>query len=323
MADQAINVSTCFFLPPNVNSNGMYFDYGKENNWLNSSMPRFELLAVFIIVISRACHFLLQHFGLPMFLSQVIAGRILAEIIDKYPLMNAEDGIKVLSTIATMGYAACIFQIGVKVDLGMIGRARKKALAIGVFSVVVSVMCGLIATRLLITNDDEFQTSFFFLVTTTSVTSFPVVTSLLNDLNIVNSKLGRIGQSAALISDFISMFWINGSVMMKVQTEKRSTASLEFLGMIVGLLFVTIYIIRLAMIWIVRNTPKNGRVKDAHIYSIICLFLASTSLTRWYPHFMMAPYIIGLAVPTGLPLGTAIAEKFDGLTSGLFCWICK
>ncbi|KAM7269085.1 hypothetical protein ACFE04_024582 [Oxalis oulophora] len=115
----------------------------------------------------------------------------------------------------------------------MIGRARKKALAIGVFSVVVSVMCGLIATRLLITNDDEFQTSFFFLVKTTSVTSFPVVTSLLNDLNIVNSELGRIGQSAALISDFISMFWINGSVMMKVQTEKGSTASLEFLGMIV------------------------------------------------------------------------------------------
>ncbi|KAM7257451.1 hypothetical protein ACFE04_013192 [Oxalis oulophora] len=309
---------TCFFLPPNVNSNGMYVVDAKNGYWLNSSMPRFEIMAVFIVIVSQACHFLLQHFGFPMFLSHLIAGRTLAFILQDHPIMNAEDGIKVLSTIATLGYAACVFQIGVKVDLGMIGRAGKKAFCIGVFSVIVSVLCGLIAAKLLLKNDNEFHSSFFFLVLTTSSTSFPVVTSLLNDLKIANSELGRIGQSAALISDIISMVLVNGIITTKLKMEENSRGGFEFLGILLILLFVTIFIVRPAMNWIVRKTPKNGRVKDAYIYSIICLFLVSTSLNKWSPQFMIAPYIIGLGIPTGLPLGTVIAEKFDGLNSGLF-----
>ncbi|KAM7262551.1 hypothetical protein ACFE04_000234 [Oxalis oulophora] len=315
---QGINVTTCFYVPPNINSNGMYISDAKIGNWLNSSMPRFEVMAIFILLVSQACNFVLQHFGLPMFFSQLIAGRILATIIknEDPPIMNAEDSIKVLGTIATFGYSACVFLIGVKVDLGMIRRAGKKAFFIGIFSVLVPLLCGLIATRLLFKNDNEFKQSLFFLVLTTSVTSFPVVTSLLNDLKIVNSELGRIGQSAALISDIISMILINGIYVVKLQVEDE--AALGFLGMMLLLVFVTIFIIRPSTNWIVKNTPKNGRVKDVYIYAIICLFLVSTSLTKWSPIFTMAPYIIGLGIPTGLPLGSVIVEKFDGLTSGLF-----
>ncbi|KAM7254403.1 hypothetical protein ACFE04_003980 [Oxalis oulophora] len=308
---------TCFYLPPNVNSDSMLINHKRDGSWLNSSMPRFEFMAFFILVVTQACHFVLKQFGFPLFLSQLIAGKILSEAMNHH-LKFAEDGVKVLSTIATIGYAAFVFQIGVKTDLGMIRRAGKKSVCIGCFSLVAATVCGLATSRYLIKDRTRFQESFTVTVLTTSITSFPVITSFLNDLKIVNTELGRIGQSAALIGDILSMILINCTLVMRLYVDKPGKAYLVYLGSILGFLFVVVFIIRPAMNWIVRNTPTNGRVKDVYVYGVLCIFFGFTSLARWFPQYIMASYILGLAIPTGTPLGSVIVEKFDGLTSGLF-----
>ncbi|KAM7254592.1 hypothetical protein ACFE04_003972 [Oxalis oulophora] len=313
----SINVSSCFWLPPNVNSEGALY-HDKFGSWLKSSMPRLELMSILIIFMSQACHSVLKHLGLPLFLSQLIAGRMLSLAFENKLLNNTEDDVKVLGTIATLGYAAHVFQIAVKTDLGMLGRAGKKAICIGSFPLIASMICGIIASRHLIKDDKEFYECYNVLVVTTSVTSFPVITSVLEELKIVNSELGRIGQSAALISDILSKILINFTIVIRLYNLVNAEASLGFLGLVLGLLFIICFVFRPALKWIVRHTPTNRRVKNIYIYSIFCIFLVFTSLTKWHRQFTMGPYMLGLAIPNGPPLGSIIAEKFDGLTSGFF-----
>ncbi|KAM7254514.1 hypothetical protein ACFE04_003997 [Oxalis oulophora] len=318
MDSDNVTLRTCFNLPPNVNSKSMYHVDTKNGIWLNSSMPSFEAISIFIIAVSQALHFVLKRFGFPLFLSQLIAGILLVEAIIDIKLKDAEDSVKVLGTISSIGYAIHVFQIGVKTDIDMIGKVGKKAVYLGCFSIIGSVLCGLIAARNLTKDYKEFYESFLFLVITISTTSFPIVTSLLNELKIVNSELGRIGQSAAIFGDMLSMILINSMIVMRLYTEVGVNDALGFLGLVIAFIFIVFHVIRPAMKWIVRHTAKNGPVKHVYIYSIICIFLVITSLSKWVPQFIMAPYLLGLAIPIGPPLGSLIEEKFDGLTTGLF-----
>ncbi|KAM7254631.1 hypothetical protein ACFE04_004011 [Oxalis oulophora] len=326
------NVTSCFRLPPHVNSEGKFtFREGKIATneqyikWMDYSMPRFEFIALFIIILSQMCNSVLRRLGLPVFLSQLIAGKVFVLLLESQIDMKNETAIesrdasiKVLGTIATIGYVSCVFQIGVKTDLRMIKRAGKNAVFLGCFPLIASNLCGLLIAYFMFEEGQDIYQYIYYHVITTSVTSFPVITSLLEDLKIVNSELGRIGQSAALISDILSMILINFTIAMKRYTNDSYSLALQFLGLMFGSLFVIFVIIRPSMKWIVRHTPKHGRVKDEYIYGIICIFLAFTSVSRWVPNFSMGPYILGLAIPTGPPLASIIAEKFDGLNSGLF-----
>ncbi|KAM7254563.1 hypothetical protein ACFE04_003943 [Oxalis oulophora] len=312
------NYSSCFRLPPYVNSGGI-----SEFTWFDYSMPRFEFVTVFVIFVSQAFHMQLRRFGLPVFLSQLIAGILLVELLkrmlpnDDSEMRAREDSIQLLGTIATIGYASCTFQIGVKTDLGMIKRAGKKAVYLGCFPIIVSVLCGILTAYFTYNKGEDIYQGFFFFVIMTSATSFPVVTSLLEDLNIVNSELRRIGQSAALISDVLSMIMINSTITMMLYAKATYITALKFFGFTLAFLFVIVFIIRPAMKWIVRHTPTYGRVKEIYMYSVISIFLAVTA-TYGFHDFSLGPYILGLAIPTGPPLASAIAEKFDGLNSGLF-----
>lgn len=224
--------------------------------------------------------------------------------------------VQVFGSIATTGFAFFMFLSGVKMDLSVITRVGKRAFIIGFVSMIAPPICVLIilgSTSLEVGKKHKIM--FMSLIYSSSV--FPSIHCLLSDLKILNSELGRIGLSAAVISDLVSLFLLVFSGLMRiaitvnVKSSVRSLYGLFFLAIVFG-------IFRPAMQCIVRYTPEGKPVHPIFITIITLLFLSSVSITKWYPRFLfLASYILGLAVPHGPPLGSALVEKLETMVNSL------
>ncbi|GAV77558.1 Na_H_Exchanger domain-containing protein [Cephalotus follicularis] len=308
----------CISLPPKVNSPGLgeYLSYPKD--LLDFSMPRILLQFILIFSITHSSHYVLKRFGFPLFISQIIAGLVIHHSLHQDMRLESEESVQVLGTIGTIGYAFFLFQMGVKIDPSMVKRAGMKAFCIACLSLIMPLLCGLAAIKTLIVNRHDQITSFFTVALTCAVTSFPVINWLLSEMGILNSELGRLGQSAAIISDLSGMVLVNGSILVRAVVDFSWEQSLTYMAAIVAFLVIVVFVLRPAMSWVVRNTPEGRAVNDIYVYAVICAFLLSVSLARWFHQFvLLGPYILGLAVPVGPPLGSVLADKFDCMVSGV------
>jgi Kef-type K+ transport system membrane component KefB len=67
-----------------------------------------------------------------------------------------------------------------------------------------------------------------FLTIADCVTPFPVLACLLEDLNILNSELGRLGPSATLVSDILSGLVTVSGTLFRIYQEQGSILSTIF-----------------------------------------------------------------------------------------------
>lgn len=147
-----------------------------------------------------------------------------------------------------------------------------------------------------------------------SVTAFPTVSYLLNELKITNSELGRLGLSAAIISDICSLFFMVCGGISKVAFAEGGEEAIKDTASVICYLAICFGVLRPAMKRVVRYTPEGKPVHPTFVTMITVLFLFSVSLSKWYPQYhFLAPYLLGFAVPHGPPLGSALVDKFESV----------
>ncbi|KAH0981767.1 hypothetical protein GBA52_008944 [Prunus armeniaca] len=209
----------------------------------------------------------------------------------------------------------------VKMDVGMIKKTGHKALTIGILSHVVPIICGLLtAFACAYVFKEEEDDKVYFVAVTHSLTSFAVVSSL-QDLKLLNSELGRLGLSSGLVSDMINVITTSTASFIRVfmQTGQPTYKIYRDIGSLIVYILVVVYIIRPALFWIVKHTPAGRPVKDVYIYATFLMVLLSGVLSDMFDQtVLLGPFILGLAVPDGPPLGAAIVKKFDCFFSGVF-----
>lgn len=156
------------------------------------------------------------------------------------------------------------------------------------------------------------------IISVISFTTFPVVSSVLSDLKILNSELGRVGQSAALFCEMLNMFLT--SIMQFATLASRHGLNRALIGLAatICLILLIFFVIRPAMFWIIRQTPEGSNVNDHYVYCILTMVLfASYATNRFGFYGILGPFILGLAVPAGPPLGTAVIKKIDTFANGV------
>ncbi|PON41897.1 DNA-directed DNA polymerase [Parasponia andersonii] len=265
--------------------------------------------------------------GLPMFVAELLAGVFLGygvavKFIQKYAItvfrLNNQD---IIGTISLFAYTMFIFLSGVKMDLSIVFRTGSKAFHTGSLAMVAPLLLGagaqLLLSRHFQLNKQE-NLQLMFVLTTHSLTSFPVVACLLEDLKIFNSELGRLGLSSSIISDILGVVLTTLATLAKVWDKSIGLAILD-LFLVVAFVLVVIYVARPTMMWMVSQTPEGRPVKKVYISVIVLAVLGSAMLSDWYHMTLVfGPMILGLAVPDGPPLGSALVKKFDPMVSGVF-----
>ncbi|CAL2232805.1 unnamed protein product [Prunus armeniaca] len=325
----------CVEIPPRVHSAGIWryggavLTSGGDGSSTFAVLERQMGLAFFT---TQILHHILRCFGIPVFVSQMLAGLILGPgVLGNIPsyakFMLSIVSQNVIGTLTLFGYSMFLFLIGVKMDIGIVLRTGKKALYTGVLASLIPLILSLLSLKFL-TNPKLFQltrkdiSNLVFSAITNSQSSFPVIACLLGELRLLTSELGRLGLSSAIVCDILSLFLRSFTRLASRSMNKGQTAglipTLQTAFFMLVYIFAVVYVARPAMNWIIQQTPKGKPVHKGYLFFIMLVALITGLFSYWLDQFFyFGPFIFGLAVPDGPPLGSSLIERYDFMVSAV------
>uniref|UniRef100_A0A803NU67 Cation/H+ exchanger domain-containing protein n=1 Tax=Cannabis sativa TaxID=3483 RepID=A0A803NU67_CANSA len=271
---------TCVKEDMNRNYRGIW--YGDSP--FNFVFPTVLAKVIVITLISRGLFVLLRPLKQPKFVCYVLGGIILGpSFIGGIPIVKATlyqpRETELFRTLAIIGGLYAVFLVGVKMDSSLIARSAKNSWRIGIcgFLLALTVTSTLIFTQLDHLPGIIMRGPFVFYVPLSlSYTFFPVVAEALEELNLMNTELGQLAMSSAMLNDFIFWFFLGLSVAFKQDTISHSIRAM--FSFIVLAIF-TFTVVRGRVKLIIRKTPIGKPINDVYIVCILVgvLFMALAS----------------------------------------------
>lgn len=223
---------------------------------------------------------------------------------------------KVPETLGSFAFVFYWFLEGVKVDVGMVKKTGSKAVVTGIVTVLFPIFVANLVFGKLRETGGKYLTGVEYrtLIFMQSITTFTGISRLIRDLQINHSEFGRIVLSTAMVSD-VTGFGVN--LVGLVAWSDWRVSGLQGVGL-VGYVIFMIWVVRPAMFWVIRRTPEERPVKECFIYIIIILAFGGfvyLKMIRLFP--AVGPFILGLCVPHGPPLGSLLIQKFESFNTGI------
>ncbi|CAI8593710.1 unnamed protein product [Vicia faba] len=327
--DTNVYFNTCIDLPPRVNSEVPWWKITNSNTSLANPLPVLQMLQMQMCLIFFATLLLksiLSRFGIHRFTSMSIVGLIFAATFDKewtktMKTMFFFDSQENLGLISIFGYMMFLFYIGVKTDMSVVHKTRSGTTNLGALAIMAPFLCGMATLSFFSSKHLQSDETKILgvVIGLFSMTPFPVISSTLSDLKILNSELGRIGQSASLVSEVFSVFIVSTLTFGKLYENYGLARALICAVAAILFILLVIFIIRPSMFWIIKQTPEGYHVSDNYVYSVLILALLSSYASSRFGFFsLFGPFVLGMAIPEGPPLGTAIIKKIDTFVNGIF-----
>ena len=227
--------------------------------------------------------------------------------------------VMVIETMANIGLLYFLFLVGVEMDITVMRSVGRKAVASAVAGMVLPFLVGVAFSFLLAQKTDSQinQGSYIlFLGVALSVTAFPVLARILAELKLVNTELGRLALSAALINDVCA--WV--LLALAIALAENNVASLASLWVLLsGAAFVAfcVFAVRPAVAWLIKKTPEGESFSEFYISLILAGVMVSGFITDAIgTHSVFGAFVFGLAIPNG-PLSFTLVEKLEDFVSGL------
>lgn len=203
-------------------------------------------------------------------------------------------------------------------DIAVIRRTGRKAILIAVAGMILPFLIG-ISFSFLLHRGTQFVkqgTFILFLGVALSVTAFPVLARILAELKLINTELGRIAMSSALINDMCA--WILLAVAIALaENERVNLTTVWVILSSAGFILVCIFVVRPLIFWVIQKTPEGESVSEFYI----CLILTGVMISGFITdaigtHSVFGAFIFGLVIPNG-PLGVTLIERLEDFVSGL------
>ncbi|XP_047325973.1 cation/H(+) antiporter 15-like [Impatiens glandulifera] len=278
-----------------------------------------------ISAISILIDLVLQPLGQSSIVAQIVGGIIVGPTFlghDKdlalalFPPRNT----MVLDTIAAFGLMFFFFSIGVKMDISMLARPGKVAVMIGTFlmffTTLLSVMISY-AMKTYIPMDKSLARAIQFYAGSQWLTALPSLACLLTELKIVNADLSRLALSITIFNDTVGVLFIIGGVAFIESASIIQAALITFSSVVI--IFIIVLFFYPVVKWIQRRVINDDKgVQEWHIIVLfICVPLTALMTEMVGQHYILGPFVLGLMVPEGPPLASAIETKLDLFISKL------
>lgn len=307
------------YTPTMITTNGVW----QGENPLDFALPLFILQLTLVVVFTRIIVFILKPFRQPRVIAEILGGVILGPSVlgrsknfadTVFPLRS----VMVLETMANIGLLYFIFLVGVEMDIAVIRRTGKKAIPIALAGMVVPFLVGVSFSFMLHkgSQDTKQGTFVLFLGVALCVTAFPVLARILAELKLINTEVGRIAISAALINDILAWIILAFTIAF---TENKNMALASVWVLLSSAAFVVfcIVIIRPIIGWMIRRTPEGESISEFSI----CIILTGVMICGFITdaigiHSIFGAFVFGLVIPNG-PLGVTLIEKLEDFVSGL------
>ncbi|KAL9266447.1 Cation/H(+) antiporter 15-like protein [Drosera capensis] len=282
-----------------------------------------------VVVMTRLLVVVLKPLRQPRVIAEILGGVILGPSLlgrneafanTIFPLRS----VMVLETMANIGLLYFLFLVGVEMDLAVIRRTGKKAISIAVGGMILPFLIGcgfsLVKSRVSTAHAAEAAstngTFVLFLGVALAVTAFPVLARILAELKLLNTELGRVAMSSALVNDICAWILLALAIAL-AENDSNSLASLWVILSSAAFVAFCIFAVRPAIMWMIRRTPEGENFSDFYI----CLILTGVMISGFITdaigtHSVFGAFVFGLIIPNG-PLGVTLVEKLEDFVSGL------
>ncbi|KAL3639033.1 Cation/H(+) antiporter 15 [Castilleja foliolosa] len=307
------------YSPTMITTNGIW----QGDNPLDYSLPLFILQLTLVVVTTRILVFALKPLRQPRVISEILGGIILGPSVLGQSSKFAETvfplrSVMVLETMANVGLLYFLFLVGVEMDIAVIKKTGKRALAIAISGMILPFLIG-VSFAFVLHQSAEFVklgTFILFLGVTLSVTSFPVLARILAELKFLNTDIGRIAMSAALINDMCAWILLAFAIAL-AENEAMSLASIWVILSSSVFVVFCVYVVRPVITWMVSQNPEGESISEFYI----CLILTGVMISGFITdaigtHSVFGAFVFGLVIPNG-PLGVTLIERLEDFVSGL------
>ncbi|KAM3761123.1 hypothetical protein ACB098_01G243800 [Castanea mollissima] len=297
-----------------------------NSNPLHYSFPLLLLQIFLASVVILLMKVLLKPFNQPNVVSQILGGIILGpSLLSRTPWFARSifplRGFIVIDVLTSFGFMFYFFLVGLQMDPWMLKKINKKSFALGFFSVALPMLLTFTFSSVLINFANlEPKTSYSLPAVSQaeSIIAFPVIAHFLTELKIINSEFGRIALASSMISSIFSFCVITYNVLSH-QTLGDNYRMITTISTGIAVVVIIVFVIRPTILWMIRQNPLGEPLKESYTVALLLAVLASGFCCQaigLYAYF--GPFVLGIVIPSGPPVGTAMAEKLNHLTSWVF-----
>ncbi|CCE64599.1 hypothetical protein TPHA_0I00930 [Tetrapisispora phaffii CBS 4417] len=297
----------------------------------NTSSPitLFLFQACLILLTCNLLHFFIAKLRQPKVISEVIAGvilgpTVLGQIPNYLETIFPDESIVGLNLTSNLGIILFMFFLGLEVDIDFIKKHIKTACSIGLVSLAVPFGCGcLIAIPLFHTyaNQDpsegvvKFTVFMVFIAVSISVTAFPVLCRILNELRLIKDRAGIVVLAAGIINDILGWVLLALSVILS-NSESSPVNTVYILLCTLGWFLLYAYPVKYILRWMLIRFHELDRPKPSTFATMCILFLMFisayfTDIIGVHPIF--GAFIAGLIVPRENNYVIKLVERMEDI----------
>ncbi|MGB3865368.1 MAG: cation:proton antiporter [Xanthobacteraceae bacterium] len=291
----------------------------------------FILQIILLIAVGRGLGEVMQRFGQPSVMGELLAGVILGPSIFGALWPEARSAIfpanaeqkALIDGIAQFGVLLLLLLTGMETDLKLVRKVGRAAITISIAGIVVPFCCGFALGQFLpeslLPHPEQRLVASLFLGTALSISSVKIVAVVVREMNFMRRNVGQIIVATAVIDDTIG--WVIIAVIFSLASRGHLDLMSVAQAMLGTLAFLAIsFTIGRQLVFRLIRWANDTLVSQAAVITVILLLMSGMALiTHWIGvHTVLGAFVAGVLVGESPILTKQIDERLRGLISSLF-----
>jgi len=283
---------------------------------LSNSQTIILFQVALIIIVARLTGLLFKKLGQPVVIGEIVAGIVLGPSVlgivlpEISQFIFPKSSLSNLQVLSNIGLLIFMFIVGIEFKLNVIKEETRIILGVTYVSIMLPFILGvLLALTILKTYLPEnlsFFTYALYIGVAISITSFTVLTRILRDRGITNTRLGSIVISCTALNDVI-VWCILAVVIATVKSGSSTFAMYTFL-------FVAFYVA--IMLLIVKPFVKIyfQKYKDSNsvFFLVYSTLLVSSYISEVIGiHILFGAFLAGAIMPAEADFRKFVIDKLE------------
>jgi Kef-type K+ transport system membrane component KefB/nucleotide-binding universal stress UspA family protein len=286
---------------------------------------------VLLLVVGRGLGEVLQRFGQPAIMGQLIGGILLGPSLFGWLWPSAQHLLfpddpahkSMIDAVSQLGILMLLLLTGMETDLRLVRRVGAACISISTAGVLLPFLCGFALAQFLpqslLPEPGERAVAGLFLGTALSVSSVKIVAMVVREMNFMRRDLGQVIVSSAIIEDTIG--WLVIAVTFGIATNGR----LELLPLARTVVEVALFMAfsltvgRRIVFTLIRWTNDASRSEYAVVTVILVIMGVMALITSLIGvHTVLGAFVAGILVGESPILSDHIEGQLRGVITALF-----
>ncbi|MGD0583586.1 MAG: cation:proton antiporter [Bacteroidales bacterium] len=299
---------------------GHFRDALKQN--VSNALPLLLLQIITIISFARLFGYLCRKIGQPAVIGEIIAGIFLGPSVlgiiapGVSGFIFPEGSLTVLQFFSQIGLILFMFIIGMDIDLKLLGNRAPEAFVVSHASIIIPFTLGMGLAYFIYTNlapaGVPFLSFALFTGISLSITAFPVLARILQERNLIKTRVGVLAITCAAIDD-ISAWCLLAALIAIVKAgsfvSSLYTILISILYVVIMLKVIRPFLQRLGELY----TRRSGISKPYVAIFIITLLISSYITEIIGIHAVFGAFVAGVIMPPNVSFRKILIEKIEDL----------